>query len=171
MCGMKTTSVLDDLLDVLGTQAMQGGAAMDAEFFVPGIPVPKGSAKAFMSKGMRFPIVMQDNRERQKPWASAIGAAASQHFTAPREGPITLYCSFLMPRPKGHFGVKGLRPSAPQQHTVKPDLDKLIRCLKDALTGIAWRDDSQVIRVVASKTYSPATPGVTVRIEALEGGA
>jgi Holliday junction resolvase RusA-like endonuclease len=29
-------------------------------------------------------------------------------------------------------------------HTTKPDLDNLVKGLKDAMTGIAWHDDTQV---------------------------
>jgi Holliday junction resolvase RusA-like endonuclease len=48
-------------------------------------------------------------------------------------------------------------------HTVKPDLDKLLRSLKDALTRILWRDDAQVVSVCISKAYAPATdPAHTV---------
>jgi Holliday junction resolvase RusA-like endonuclease len=51
-------------------------------------------------------------------------------------------------------------------HTKKPDLDKLLRALKDALKGVIYRDDSQVVRVVTSKDYSPA-PGVIVTVRQL----
>ena len=36
----------------------------------------------------------------------------------------------------------------------KPDLDKLVRSVMDALTGYAFVDDSQVIEVEASKRFS-----------------
>ena len=46
----------------------------------------------------------------------------------------------------------------------KPDLDKLQRSLFDALTGICYRDDSQVTRVLAEKVYpGPSRVDVTVR--------
>jgi Holliday junction resolvase RusA-like endonuclease len=44
-----------------------------------------------------------------------------------------------------------------------PDLDKLIRAILDALTGVVWRDDGQVVDIVASKVYAD-TPGVDVVI-------
>lgn len=37
---------------------------------------------------------------------------------------------------------------------VKPDVDNVIKCLCDALNGIAWADDNQVANVWASKFYS-----------------
>lgn len=141
------------------------------DFFVAGIPVPKGSAKAFMRPGAKFPTVMQDNREKQKPWASAIGYAAQQTGIKKVESwPVSITVTFYMPRPKGHYGTgknsETLKVSAPIYHIAKPDLDKLVRCVKDALTGIVWKDDSQVATVKAMKMYSEQ-PGARIMIERL----
>lgn len=143
---------------------------MTTSFFVAGVPVPKGSAKAFMRKGMKFPVVIQDNAEKQKPWASSIGYAAQQEGVAMSTGPVAIEVSFVMPRLKSHYGTgknaEALKPSAPRFHTSKPDLDKLIRCVKDALTGIAWKDDAQVAEVKSGKVYGEA-PGVWIEIRNL----
>lgn len=40
------------------------------------------------------------------------------------------------------------------KHTKKPDLDNLIKAVKDALNGIVWHDDSQVFLVTAEKIYT-----------------
>jgi hypothetical protein len=48
---------------------------------------------------------------------------------------------------------------------VKPDLDKCIRALNDALTGILWVDDGQVVGVSAKKLY-----GLPERTEVLLRG-
>lgn len=140
-------------------------------FFVAGIPVPKGSAKAFMRKGMKHPVVIQDNADKQKPWASAIGYAAQQLGASMISGPVELIVDFIMPRPLGHFGTgknaSNLKLSAPMHHVSKPDLDKLVRCVKDALTGVVWKDDSQVSVVRASKVYGE-TAGVGITIDAIQ---
>jgi Holliday junction resolvase RusA-like endonuclease len=141
------------------------------QLFVPGVPVPKGSAKAFMRKGAKFPVVVQDNAERQKPWTSIIGYTAQSCNVQKITGPVRIDLCFFMPRPKAHFrtgknsGV--LREDAPFYHRSKPDLDKLVRCVKDALTGIAWDDDSQVAIVEATKVYGPSS-GVTITIIELD---
>jgi Holliday junction resolvase RusA-like endonuclease len=46
--------------------------------------------------------------------------------------------------------------------TVPPDLDKQIRSILDALTGVAYGDDSQVTRILASKEYG--SPGVEIEV-------
>jgi Holliday junction resolvase RusA-like endonuclease len=148
---------------------------MILDFFVPGTPIPKGSAKAFVVKGKNGgkprAIVTQDNGDKQKPWASAISYTAMQEmsFQKPVAGPVYLTLHFTMPRVKSHFGTGKnatvLKNDAPYWHTSKPDLDKLIRCVKDALTGIVWNDDSQVCFIVsASKRYCKR-PGVRIKVE------
>lgn len=140
-------------------------------FFVAGVPVPKGSAKAFMRKGMKLPVVVQDNAEKQKPWASSVGYAAQQAgVKMMQSGPVRVEVSFFMPRPRSHYGTGRnagkVKAAAPSCHTSKPDLDKLVRCVKDALTGIAWKDDAQVAEVVARKGYVDQ-PGAKITISAL----
>lgn len=39
-------------------------------------------------------------------------------------------------------------------HTKRPDLDNIIKIVGDALNGIAWKDDSQIVGVMAEKSYS-----------------
>jgi len=46
--------------------------------------------------------------------------------------------------------------------TKKPDIDNIIKCM-DALNGIAWKDDSQIVTVIASKWYSDR-PRVEIEI-------
>lgn len=40
-----------------------------------------------------------------------------------------------------------------KQHTVKPDLDNLVKAILDALNGVAWHDDAQVVELHISKQY------------------
>jgi len=47
---------------------------------------------------------------------------------------------------------------------VKPDVDKLARALLDALTGVAYGDDAQVVEMHVCKTYGDdARTTVTVK--------
>lgn len=69
-------------------------------------------------------------------------------------GPLQLDVTFAIARPKGHYGKRGLLPSAPLFVTVRPDVTKLLRGLEDALTGVLWRDDAQVVKQHACKVYT-----------------
>src|SRR5437867_2655341 len=66
---------------------------------------------------------------------------------------VSLDVTFYRPRPKNHYGSKGLRPSAPDYPTTKPDRGKTLRAVEDALTGVVWRDDAQVCDGPVRKRY------------------
>jgi len=57
---------------------------------------------------------------------------------------------FVLNRPKAHYGTgknaRMLKPSAPTEPTVKPDLIKMARAVEDAMSGIVYKDDSQVCK-------------------------
>ena len=144
---------------------------MSIEFFVAGTPIPKGSAKAFVNKFTGRAQVMQDNRDKQKPWASIISYTAQQIIKEKIDGPVRISLIFIMPRLKSHYGSGKnstvMKPSAPLWHVAKPDLDKLVRCVKDALTGIAWHDDSQVAEIALGRKQYGDHPGVKIQIESM----
>jgi Holliday junction resolvase RusA-like endonuclease len=88
-------------------------------------------------------------------WKDRVALAASLAMTGLElfEGPLVLRAHIELVRPKGHIGARGLKPSAPPYPIVKPDLTKYVRALEDALKGIVWRDDAQVVRHDTMKAY------------------
>lgn len=50
--------------------------------------------------------------------------------------------------------------------TTKPDIDNIEKIIYDAINGVVWKDDVQVVDVRKVKRYGPV-PGVSVRIEVL----
>ena len=141
------------------------------QFFVQGIPVGKGSMKAFVPPGRKYPVVVHDS-SRSKPWATLISQTATDLAAATILGPVALTLAFKMPRPDYHYGTGSnsqcLKANAPHWHTKKPDLDKLTRLVCDSLTGILWQDDNQVTSISASKEYADDhKTGVTITIGAL----
>jgi crossover junction endodeoxyribonuclease RusA len=130
-------------------------------FDVIGIAQPKGSSRAFMPKGARFPIVTSDN-PRLKEWQQLVAYTAQQHVAKAGQlgGAITLRVVFQLPRPAS-------LPKKVVTHTKRPDLDKLVRAVKDALTRVVWVDDGQVSQVLARKVYASIgfPPGVHVEVE------
>lgn len=144
----------------MSAQPAQPDRVVSIAFTVLGVAQPKGSTKAFMRPGMRFPVVTNDN-PKTKPWAELVRLVAQQHAPqgGPWAGPVDLSTTFYLPRPKS-------LPKRVLHHTKKPDLDKLVRAVKDALKGVLYLDDSQVVRVLASKAYTTpdSAPGVCVSI-------
>ncbi len=150
--------------------------------FVPGIPAPGGSKRAFAFRRRDGSIGANvvDAAKRNKPWRAAVALAASKAFSQPLDGAVMVSATFCMPRPKGHYrsgkNAHRLRGSAPLFAEKRPDATKLWRAVEDALTGIAWKDDAQVVHQIIDKRYSEK-PGlhlwvrtVTVKslVEAME---
>jgi Holliday junction resolvase RusA-like endonuclease len=131
-------------------------------FFVPGIPRTAGSKRAFVINGRA--IVTEDNK-RSKNWRAAVALVANEHFLSPYTGPLRATFTFHILRPKGHMGKHGVRPSAPKYPAVRPDVSKTIRATEDALTGIAWKDDAQIVEQIAAKLYTESTAGAWITIE------
>jgi len=135
-------------------------------FTVYGRPQTAGSKKSFPFKrgdGSLGVRVTHDNPKSQS-WMQEVRAAARKAYNGPLlDGPLALHVTFFLARPKGHFGKHGVRPSAPQFPTTKPDCTKLVRCLEDALKGVLWRDDSQVVSQANNKRYGE-TDGAVVQV-------
>jgi Holliday junction resolvase RusA-like endonuclease len=132
------------------------------EVDVTGIPVPQGSKRVFNGR------LVDVNHSKLRDWRALV--ATSMPSQTPITGPVYVRLDFYMPRPKGHYGTgrnaSALRPSAPSVPNTKPDIDKLVRACLDALTGMAFRDDSQVAALSARKFYADERqPGVHIEIE------
>lgn len=146
------------------------------EFFVPGIPKPGGSKRAFRNRKTGGIIITEDCKGN-KDWRACVKMFARESYSGPPlNGPLKVWATFYMPRPKGHYGTgknEGtLKPSAPEYPTTTPDATKLWRSTEDALTGILWRDDAQIVTQIISKEYADycfdhfQEPGVKIAAQA-----
>lgn len=161
-----------------------------AEFTVTGTPVPQGSTRAFAGKGKAAGKVFTTNdpqgtiaRWRADIRAALRAADATTMLPADPRLPVgnravSMRLSFRMPRPKSHFLPANskrpepvLRDDAPTWAAGKPDIDRLERAVLDALTGLCYVDDEQVVVVGKTKAYANPgeQPGVDVRVSALDG--
>lgn len=129
-------------------------------FFVPGIPAPQGSKK-YVGNG-----IMVESSKKVKPWRAAVGheAMVAMAGRVIFEGPVSVHIVFHFPRPKGHFRSSGAVKPGREWHVQKPDIDKLERAVFDAMKGIAWRDDSQVVESLKTKRWTTRTPGAEIVI-------
>lgn len=138
---------------------------------VEGIPASKGSYRPVNGRtktGRRVTrLIPMDKKE--KPWRDSIVKAVQatdkwRQFREQSEGK-GLYVSydFRLPKPKT---VSRYQP------TVKPDIDKLVRCVNDALTDSAViEDDSRIVGILAEKRYAEnGNEGVTIYIQIEDNG-
>ena len=134
---------------------------MEFSFIVYGMPQPQGSTRAFIPPGWTRPVITSDN-SRLKPWRQELAQTAmvamreSGAKMAARGVPVSIALTFCFEKPKSQ------RKTAFHK-TTKPDLDKLLRAVLDALTGIAYEDDAQVCECRVAKVFgSPARLEVNV---------
>lgn len=126
-------------------------------FTVLGRPQPAGSKRGFQHPHAGR-IVVVDDAKWSRPWKQEVASTALAYRPAELlAGPLVLELTFYVARPRGHYGTgrnaARLRPSAPAFPTTKPDATKLLRAVEDALTGVIWRDDAQVVDQHVYKRY------------------
>jgi Holliday junction resolvase RusA-like endonuclease len=142
-------------------------AVVAASFAVYGKPMPQGSVVAHIRNGKASIHYAQGSG--LAVWRNMVSAAAREAWgDEVYGGPIEIRLTFRMQRPRSHYrDLQGtLRNSAiAEKPIVAPDLDKLVRAVMDSLTGVVYRDDSQVWSIRAYKEYSEH-PGVDVDVVA-----
>lgn len=148
---------------------------MRLAFFVKGTPQARGSKRAFPFKKRdgSLGVSVTDNNKRSAGWMQTVAYEAEralQRSNWSRDRPMLLHLTFVIRRPKGHYGTGRnagrLKDSAPAHPTTRPDATKLLRAVEDALNGVVWRDDSQVVDQRVQKRYGD-TEGVDVVVQTL----
>lgn len=136
----------------------------DITFFAPGIPSAQGS-KRHVGNG-----IMVDTDKNLKSWRSVVAGACP--LEAPLNCPVEVSIVFCYNRPKSHYGRRDKKPylkdDAPYFKSSAPDVDKLMRAVCDALTGIAYVDDALIARLSASKIYIDQLAGARITIAPLK---
>lgn len=132
------------------------------EIIVPGEPVAQGRPRFTTQHGFARaydPKRSRDYKNYVMQMASQV--EINQVFTGPVEMTVNVYRQIpkSWTKKKQRQAEEGIvRP------TLKPDVDNYVKAIKDALNGIAYVDDSQVVALFVSKHYS-FEPRVYIRIE------
>ncbi len=123
-------------------------------FVVYGLPAPQGSKRS-LGNG-----ILVESSKAVKPWRQDVKHAALACLPPDWDTttPMSLSIVFRFKRPAAHLGKKGVKPSAPQHNTSgrHGDLSKLVRSTEDALTGVAYDDDRQIVTMNLAKRYCTA---------------
>jgi crossover junction endodeoxyribonuclease RusA len=117
-------------------------------FEVPGPFAVKGSTFSF--KDRRGVVRTKQDSKHLKSFVSAVRWAArvARVPLVPKGRGVTLSVVYSFARPKGRDRWRA-------DPCVRPDVDKLSRALLDALTGVAYHDDGQVVALSVRKIYAP----------------
>ena len=126
---------------------------MQIVFTVAGKPETQGSIRSFNSARTGKIVSVSDNPRlgsyRYEVGMMAMLALAQTNYPKPmcdKHVAVELVLEFTLLRPQKC-------PKGRKWPSVKPDIDKLTRATLDALTGILYVDDGQVVRVLAEKVY------------------
>jgi Holliday junction resolvase RusA-like endonuclease len=101
-------------------------------------------------------------RESHAAWRQAVATAARDwqdlHHQALLDGPLAVRIEFLLHKPAS-------TPKRKIWADRKPDLDKLVRSVLDAVDKVVIAEDSRVVSLTASKRYAlDEPPGALITI-------
>ena len=113
---------------------------MRVSFVVPGNPVPWQRARS--ARGQRF------TAPETRIYRDKVRAHAHNARVRPLAGPVQIACVF-------HRSTR---------HAC--DIDNLIKTVLDALNGVAYADDRQVVHIVARKAVDASHPRAEIEIGA-----
>lgn len=130
-------------------------------FFVPGAPV------GWQRNGYAAGVIYKQSKTRKWQMACATLGAIAMGGAAPLLGPLEVVIVAKVPIPRSWPATKSNAAIAGAvRPTGKPDYDNVSKIVGDALNGIVWKDDAQIVRGITEKTYS-VEPGVLVTVRML----
>lgn len=140
---------------------------MMVAFTVPGQPVAKGRPR-FARRGAHV-VAYTDAKTASYENLVKMAAKLAMCGTAPTAAPIVLSINLDMQIPASWSKKRReLAASGAIAPTKKPDVDNVLKGIKDGCNGIIWNDDAQVVRIMIAKRYSE-TPGAMIKV-AISGG-
>lgn len=135
-------------------------------FFVPGKPQGKGRPRAVA----RGKFVRMYTPEKTVSYESTVALAASLAMgdRQPIDGPVSVVMQIAMQVPTSWSKRKQANAlDGIVLPTTKPDADNVVKAVFDAINGVVWCDDTQVVDLRLVKRYQ-TTPGVTMIVSPME---
>ena len=130
-------------------------------FTIPGEPKGKGRPK-FSRQGNFVKTYTPDTTVNYENWVKICFQGAGQKML---DGQLKVVIKSYFPIPKSFSKKK--RESALKEElrpTKKPDCDNIAKIILDALNGLAYKDDKDVVSCLIEKWYSE-NPRVEVYID------
>jgi Holliday junction resolvase RusA-like endonuclease len=132
-------------------------------FKVDATPVPKARAR-YVRRGNHISTYTP---EKTRTYETLIRDAAIEAMgtSEPLETPVTLYLHIRVPIPKS-CTKKRLEAiqNGSEKPIKKPDASNVLKSVEDAMNGVVYKDDSQIVNIHVSKVYSSVS-GVDVCIK------
>lgn len=124
---------------------------------------PKGKARPrFSRQGGRIQTYTPDSTTDYEAMVALIYRAAGGKLHSEGSIRISIKAFYRIPGKTSKKRAEDMR-SGSVLPTKKPDIDNVVKIIMDGLNGAAYKDDAQVVSIMASKAYSD-TPRVEVEI-------
>jgi Holliday junction resolvase RusA-like endonuclease len=130
------------------------------KIIIPGNPVAKMRHRSFVKKkkdGKFFMGAYNPQTDVENKFISFLMTQIPKGHSLILD-PIYIQIWYGIARPKSHYGTGRnagkLKASAPKYPAKKPDIDNFEKFIFDCLSGVIYRDDSQVISCRHDKRYS-----------------
>ena len=121
-------------------------------FEVPGEPVAKERPRTNMATGVVYTPDKTKNYEETVKWCYQMAAHGARF---PDDEPLSMLVVAYRPIPKSaNAKKKSLMRAGAQRPITTPDWDNVGKIVSDALNGIAYRDDAQIVDARVVKRYS-----------------
>jgi Holliday junction resolvase RusA-like endonuclease len=123
------------------------------EFKVPG--EPKGKGRPRFSRVGNFTKTYTDAKTKMYEEKIASAARLQMYPHEPLETPLNVTLELHVGVPVSYSKKRRYACLTGEEWpTKKPDIDNVAKAFLDAMNGIVYKDDVQVIRLYVSKTYS-----------------
>ena len=124
-------------------------------FTIPGKPHAKQRPRFNRKTGHAF------TPDKTVSFENTVRGYGLENFTTPIEGPVrlTVLATF---EPAKSWSKKKTVEHLNRPHTQKPDLDNIVKAIKDGLNRVAYRDDGQVAETLSRKIWGPSAQTVVI---------
>ena len=122
------------------------------QFVVPGSPVGKGRPRFRSFNGHVSTYTPKETQEAESRVKSAFLESGGKPFGDSPVG-IEVVAYFPIPKSATRKAREAILAGA-VKHTHTPDIDNILKLVCDAINGIAFNDDKQIVVCKAEKRYS-----------------
>lgn len=127
---------------------------MTIHFTIPCIPTGKGRPRAFVRNGR---VATYTPTKTEQAERSFLALAAPYRPATPLDGPLSLFVVAVFEVPQSYSRKRRERCLAGQELPAKkPDCSNIVKLIEDAMNGVFYRDDAQLVDVHIVKRYGDA---------------
>lgn len=140
-----------------------------ADFTVPGIVKSERKRQRFIN-GVGHVGKRTDEPDRAS-FKNKVALFARMAIPAPVDGPVALELHVTRLRPTSYPKRPTARMPWPWADTKKPDCSNFAKVIEDALIGVAYHDDAQIVDLRVTKGWGEHAVRVVVKRVSIEEAA